>query len=330
MSEESVRRVAVHEPGLSVGEGRAVFSQQDAEVSLFEVKDILRRERGLILVVTLLFTFGAVLYAFSTKPLYRSSTLVRIQNDYKVQAQALLQSTFFFEEFVRSENLLPLIFDDRWDPAAGAWRSGKGGEPLMREGARLLQDRVGVVRQKIGGGLVRVVLEDSDSTVATDMLDRLMHRVNETIRLDEIGKAKRKIAYLQQQLRVHDSLQVARFVPGNAGRTGSLSMKTHSGEQPGIFDFLQAQIQLSGSSHERQKLVGGIYHYEGVVMQANITPDEFALKVYDPAESSQESVHLKRMSVVLLGFAGGLFSSVFLVFTRRFLRQRQGVDSSMP
>ncbi len=329
MSEESVRRVTEPEPGLSGGGSRPVFFPQDAEVSLFEVKDILLRERGLIMVVTLLFTLGAALYAFSTKPLSRSSTLVRIQKDRGNQAQALLRSTFFFEDFVRSENLLPLIFSDRWDPVAGVWQSGKGGEPSLREGARLLKGRVTVARQKIGGGLVKVVLEDSDPALANDMLDRLMRRVNEAIRLDEVDKAKRKIAYLRQQLRVHDSLQVARFTPGSAGLTGSLPMKALSGERPGVFGFLHAQMQLSASSIERQRLVDAIYYHEGIVMQASIAPGEFALKVYDPAESSLESVHPERASVVVLGFAGGLFSSVFLAFTRGFFRQRRGVDSSM-
>ena len=326
MSEESVRRVAEHEPELSAGGSRSVFSPQDSEVSLFEVKDILLRERRLIMVVTLLFTLGATLYAFSAKPLYRSSALVRIQKDYRIQAQALLQSTFFFEDFVRSENLLPMIFSDRWDPVAGAWQSGE--PPLLREGARLLQDRVRVARQKTGGGLVKVILEDSDPNIAADMLNRLVRRVNETIRLDEIDKAKRKIAYLQQQLRAYNSLPVARFEPGNTGQSGSHSMQTLSGEQPGIFEFLHAQMQLSARSLEQQKLIGEIYYHERVVMQASVKPDEFALKVYDPAETSEEAVHPRKASVVLLGLVGGLFSSFFLAFTRRFFRQ--GREATVP
>ena len=293
--------------------------------SLFEVRDILSRERRLIAVVTLLFTLGSLFYAFFGTPVYRSTTLVEVRSDKKEQALAFLQSYAFFEDFVRSEKLLPLLYADLWDRQTGTWNRGEKQAPSLRDGSVLLKSRIAVSRPRKNSGLVRMSLELENPSVAADILNRLVRRINEVVRKEAVDKATKNMSYLREQLRFQDSLLASRLASPAVREADELLREDIPEEIQGIFDYLQAQMLLSDGSLERQHLIGMIQENARTVMRARIEADAFALKVYDPAIASDNAVRPEKKAVLLLGFTGGLFSAIFLAFSRDFIVRKKGV-----
>ncbi len=297
--------------------------------SIFEVRDILSRERRLIAVVTLLFTLGSVFYAFFATPVYRSTTLVDVSADKDRQASAFLQSHAFFEDFVRREELLPLLYADLQRREPGIWKGGGKQAPSLRDGAALLKRRVAVSRKKKNSGLVRVSLEFEDPSVAADILNRLVVRINEVIREEAVVKATRNISYLEEQLRLQDSLLVAWLASPAILSSDDLLKKDVTEEMQWGIDHLQVQMMLVDGSLERRQLIDMIQKNSRTIMRARTEADEFALKVYDPASPNEKEIRPEKKSVILLGFVGGLFSAVFLAFSREFFVGKKSFPDSV-
>src|SRR5258706_10299816 len=52
---------------------------------------------------------------------------------FKDEALAVLRSRELFDTYSKDKNLLPLLFDTRWDPATSAWKAPGEGIPTLRE-----------------------------------------------------------------------------------------------------------------------------------------------------------------------------------------------------
>ncbi len=139
-------------------------TRADDEMDLFRLWDTLWRSRWLIASVTAAFAVGSAVYASFLPPMYSASVVLapvrdeslgglagqlgglaslagiaRVGRD-NTDAVAVLRSRDFVRAFIEEQMLLPVLFPDLWDAAAGRWTveeppdSSPGGRLFCRGG----------------------------------------------------------------------------------------------------------------------------------------------------------------------------------------------------
>lgn len=112
---------------------------------------------------------------------------------------AQLQSQQFISDFIKNENLLPILFADEWDAEGDRWRSGKE-VPTLEDAYRLFIEEVLQVDRDRDSGLVTVSIEWSDPQLAAKWANSLVAILNEETRKKAIQEATTNLDYLKQQL----------------------------------------------------------------------------------------------------------------------------------
>jgi uncharacterized protein involved in exopolysaccharide biosynthesis len=117
----------------------------------------------------------------------------------KEESYATLSSGGLTREFITRENLLPVLFADRWDAKTGAWRSDKKA-PTMEDGIRRFNDDVRAVNVDHKTDLVTVTVDWYDPALAARWANGLVDLTNELLRAQAMGKAERSIRFLNDEL----------------------------------------------------------------------------------------------------------------------------------
>jgi len=109
-------------------------------------------------------------------------------------ALATLRGKEFTARFIEDNNLMPLLFPDRWDAGAKHWR---GSPPTMLQAVDLF-DRGGIrkVIEDRKSGLVTVQIDWKDRAQAVKWLTSMVDRVNSRLREKAIGDSRRSIEFL--------------------------------------------------------------------------------------------------------------------------------------
>lgn len=185
----------------------------------------------------------ALVVAFVSPPAYRSETLLSYNDDelndpglaalasqfagvssiaglsfgnsgsQKDVALALLTARGFLEDFLAENNLLPVLFADRWDAEGRKWRSRWWSmDPTVADGVRFFLERVLTVTEDRRTGLVRLTVTWTDPERAADWANDLVRRANEVTRDWAIGEARESREYLRAQLDQTNVLEVRESV----------------------------------------------------------------------------------------------------------------------
>jgi uncharacterized protein involved in exopolysaccharide biosynthesis len=107
----------------------------------------------------------------------------------KQEAMATLMAPGFLREFVARNDLLPILFDERWNPATKNWRPGKK-VPSLEQGAKRLKDD-------------RIVNENTKTGLVT-----LSVSVNERLRQADIKTARDSLDYLERELQTATTVEL--------------------------------------------------------------------------------------------------------------------------
>jgi uncharacterized protein involved in exopolysaccharide biosynthesis len=117
-----------------------------------------------------------------------------------------LRSRDLAVRLIESENLLPVLFGDRWDAARHAWKENE--QPTLNEALLLFDRRVRAVRQDPRTGMVRIGVEWTDPVAATAWTSKLIEMTNRVLREREISEAEQTIAALQLEIENASNLEV--------------------------------------------------------------------------------------------------------------------------
>jgi uncharacterized protein involved in exopolysaccharide biosynthesis len=121
-------------------------------------------------------------------------------DDRSAEGRAVLESKEFSMDFVRTENLLPVLFAEQWDSTAGRWRSSNPKKiPTELDAYRLLRDRVRTVSQDIQTRMVLVAIEWTDPELAASWANKMVAMLNEKMRKDAIDRSTRNLEFLRKQ-----------------------------------------------------------------------------------------------------------------------------------
>jgi uncharacterized protein involved in exopolysaccharide biosynthesis len=112
---------------------------------------------------------------------------------------ATLTSTGFARSFILSENLMPILFADRWDSKTSRWRQDEK-QPSLENAVKEFTRSVRTVTQDRKTGLVTVAVEWYSPQLAALWANRMVDMVNERLRTEAIRNADFSIAYLNKEL----------------------------------------------------------------------------------------------------------------------------------
>ncbi len=204
----------------------------ESDVDLRTLFRLLWRRKWLIVTSTVVFAAIFAILAFVITPVYRATTVLVPASVDRNSAGALgamlgqfgglaslagvnvggagnsdtevslavLRSRQFTEAFIRDLDLLPLLFEDRWDAGAKQWEGPKEDWPTLAQGNKFFDREVRSVAFDRKTGLVTLQVDWSDPALAAAWANELVARANAEMRRRAIEDARASVDYLEKEL----------------------------------------------------------------------------------------------------------------------------------
>lgn len=113
------------------------------------------------------------------------------------EAVAILQSRAFLERFIDKHQLLPVLFEERWNAQAGAW-SGK--QPALEDGYLRFFKSVLKVRMDDETGFVKVFVTAGTPQLSAQWANQLVDELNNEIRERVVSEGNADLKYLNDRM----------------------------------------------------------------------------------------------------------------------------------
>ncbi len=124
---------------------------------------------------------------------------LRGAGDRKAEALATLQSRLLSDEFVRDKNLLPVLFDQRWDSSQQRWNE-TAKVPTLWDARKLIANKILKVLEDRKTGLITLAVEWKDPELAAEWAKELVARTNRMLQEASYRRSNRNIEFLKKQL----------------------------------------------------------------------------------------------------------------------------------
>jgi len=249
------------------------------EISLREVAEHLRYRKWSVLCTTILLTAAAAVAAWVMPKTYRATIVVspvtntpgsnaggsalssmvsQFSNlaslagvglgtdNHKFESVALLQSETITEDYIRNNNLLPVLYPRLWDAAAGRWKSSEPGDiPTVWKATQRFKRHIVNVTTDARTGLVTLTITWGDAHLAAQWANGLVKMTNDYVRGKAMVESDRNVAYLN----------------GEAAKTDVVGVKQ------AIYALLQSEIS-------KGMLARGSEEYALKVIDRAVPPEE--------------------------------------------------------
>jgi uncharacterized protein involved in exopolysaccharide biosynthesis len=123
------------------------------------------------------------------------------------EALAVLKSRAIFEILATQENLLPILFSDKWDEHAGRWKTSVR-IPTMEDAWRMFDHRIRTVSQDKQTGVITLQISWRNRVQATQWTNALVKLVNEEMRQRALAVADATLTSLRAQYQSADSVEL--------------------------------------------------------------------------------------------------------------------------
>lgn len=154
---------------------------------------------------------GAVVSQFSN--LASAAGLNLATDSHKFEAVALLQSETITEDYIRNNNLLPVLYPGRWDAAARRWSvSDPTDIPTVWKATQRFKRHIANVTTDTKTGLVTLTITWDDPHQAAQWANDLVKMTNDYLRGKAIVESDRNIAYLNEQAAKTDVVGVKQAI----------------------------------------------------------------------------------------------------------------------
>lgn len=298
-------------------EGRPQYGRQLIEtdqwttreyIDLFDLLDMFLSRKWMVIAAALIAGVLGGMYSMTLEPIYEARVVIVPAEDNKsggglsslagqlgglaslagvslgssgqsATALEILKSHKFTSSVVEKNNLLPLLFPDRWDAERGRWLAlGEGAAPSadaspgpsLQRGAKKLASARTVTQDRVTGATT-VTIAWTDPQLAAEWANLLISQLNNTLRESDIHEAQNAVAYLEA--RISDTKDV------DLRQT--------------LYRLLEAQLRT--------------------VMLANVR-DEYAFKVVDSAYAPEFRSWPSRGTIVGLSAALGVVLGIVSIF----------------
>ena len=134
-------------------------------------------------------------------------TYVGAPKDRTAESIATLKSRVLTRHFIQQHDLKPVLFADRWDANAKAWRANAR-VPTDGEAVEQFDRHVRDVHLDRRTGLVVLGVEWTDPRLAAQWANALVQEVNARRREEAISEARTSIDYMQRQLHKTSAIEI--------------------------------------------------------------------------------------------------------------------------
>jgi uncharacterized protein involved in exopolysaccharide biosynthesis len=208
------------------------FSSEDNVISFRNVSNLLRQRRWLITAVTLFFTIAATILTLMADDKFQASIVISPVSDesgggrlgglaslasqlgglgslglsvpgnmQKFESIAVLQSEALTERYITENNLLPLLYDSKWDSAKNTWKDMPPDKvPTLWKANRYFKMQIRSVVTDSKTGLVTMTISWKSPQQVAKWANGLVKLTNDYLRSKAIEDSERNIAYLKEQL----------------------------------------------------------------------------------------------------------------------------------
>jgi uncharacterized protein involved in exopolysaccharide biosynthesis len=214
-------------------------SENRSEVTLRSLSDILWRDKTLLVIITSICTVAATIGALVSQKDYKAQLVFSVASDdrngmgggagsmlsqfgaiaslagvsiggntQKSEPIAVLQSRYLTEQFIEVNNLLPVLFEKKWDSQSGQWIDKRPSKiPTLWKGDEEFK-KIRTVLVDAKTGLVTLSITWHDPELAATWANGLVEMTNRQLREKAIREAQRNIAYLKDQASKTDLVPV--------------------------------------------------------------------------------------------------------------------------
>ncbi len=120
----------------------------------------------------------------------------------KEEVLAVLQSELLTESYIRENDLLPVLYSDRWDPVSKKWKTTDPKKtPTLWKAYKYFNKQIRQVKEDRKSGLVLMTIKWKDPNVAAKWANDLVKKTNDYLRAKAISESERHIDYLNDQLK---------------------------------------------------------------------------------------------------------------------------------
>jgi len=130
----------------------------------------------------------------------------------KDEAIAILKSRTLTYDFLRDNNLLPVLFADRWDAEAKQWTVASEDVPTLSDAWGFFDEQIRAVREDRRTGLITLSIEWTDREAAVRWVRDLTSRLNAFMRRRAIEEAETSLRYLNRELEKAKSVEVQQAI----------------------------------------------------------------------------------------------------------------------
>jgi uncharacterized protein involved in exopolysaccharide biosynthesis len=126
--------------------------------------------------------------------------LAGVTDSKKWESVAVLQSEALTENYIRSNNLLPVLYSKQWDANKNDWkRIDARKNPTLWKANQYFKDKIRRISSDIKTGLVTVSITWTDPGIAAKWANDLIKLTNDYLREKAITESERHIAYLTEE-----------------------------------------------------------------------------------------------------------------------------------
>jgi uncharacterized protein involved in exopolysaccharide biosynthesis len=136
---------------------------------------------------------------------------IGISGGRKEEYLATLDSPGFARQFIESQNLLPLLYADRWDPQAKRWRPGEKVPTLGQAVKRFTREVVSITDDR-RTNVVTVTVDWYSPQLAAQWANGMIEQVNDRLRADAVHTADSSLEYLNNELAKTNVVEVRQAI----------------------------------------------------------------------------------------------------------------------
>lgn len=131
----------------------------------------------------------------------------------KAESLAVLQSESLTEQYIRQNNLLPILFAKKWNASTGTWKSMDPAQvPTLWKANELFRKKVRSVAVDSKTGLATMTITWVDPRIAAQWANGLVALANQYLRDQAIEESEKNIAYLTSQAAKTDEIGVKQAI----------------------------------------------------------------------------------------------------------------------
>lgn len=133
------------------------------------------------------------------------------QGSRQAESLAVLESEALTERYIKDNNILPILYANKWDPKRNTWRQGAD-PPTLWKANRFFSKHIRSVSTDAKTGLVTLTIRWNNAQLAAIWANGLVKLTNDYLRSKAIAEAQRNIAYLNEQAAKTDLVPVRQAI----------------------------------------------------------------------------------------------------------------------